>query len=113
MPLVQRRGFLLQSGLAAAGLAFWSPPLFSQPARKIKITEIEAHEILPPYHDYHAEWLFRYQGLHSRLRTVYIVKTDAGIEGYGENWGISLERLQGVPGHQSLRLDQRPSGTCP
>jgi L-alanine-DL-glutamate epimerase-like enolase superfamily enzyme len=87
MALTHRRGFLLQSGLAAAGLPFWSSPLFSQPARKIKITEIEAHEILPPYHDYHAEWLFRYQGLHSRLRTVYIVKTDAGLEGYGENWG--------------------------
>ena len=87
MALVHRRGFLLQSGLAAAGLPFWSSPLFSQLARKIKITEIEAHQILPPYHDYHAEWLFRYQGLNSRLRTIYIVKTDAGIEGYGENWG--------------------------
>ena len=87
MTLVHRRGFLLQSGLAAASLPFWSSSLFSQLARKIKITDIEAHEVLPPYHDYHAEWLFRYQGLHSRLRTIYIVKTDAGIEGYGENWG--------------------------
>ena len=86
MALIHRRGFLRQSGLAAACLPFWSS-LFSQLARKIKITEIEAHEVLPPYHDYHAEWLFRYQGLHSRLRTIYIVKTDAGIEGCGENWG--------------------------
>jgi L-alanine-DL-glutamate epimerase-like enolase superfamily enzyme len=87
MALTHRRGFLRQSGLAAAGLPFWSSSLFAELARTIRITEIEAHEVLPPYHEYHAEWLFRYQGLHSRLRTVYIVKTDAGLEGYGENWG--------------------------
>ena len=87
MALVHRRGFLRRSGLAAASLPFWSSSLFSQLGRKIKITDIEVHQVLPPYHDYHAEWLFRYQGLQSRLRTIYIVKTDAGIEGYGENWG--------------------------
>jgi L-alanine-DL-glutamate epimerase-like enolase superfamily enzyme len=55
----------------------------------MKITEIEIHEVLIPFHDYNATTLFRYQGLNVQLHTVYIVKTDIGLEGYGENEGAA------------------------
>jgi L-alanine-DL-glutamate epimerase-like enolase superfamily enzyme len=57
-----------------------------------KITGIEIHEILPPYDDYHARTLFRYHGLGVQLRTIYVVKTDTGLEGLGESWGPAPKR---------------------
>jgi glucarate dehydratase len=57
-----------------------------------KITDIEIHEILPPYHDYHAKTLFRYHGLGVQLRTIYVVKTDSELEGLGESWGLAPKR---------------------
>jgi hypothetical protein len=60
----------------------------------MRITEIQIHEILLPYHDYNATWLFRYQGIETQLRTVYIVKTDVGLEGYGESGGPAQKKDQ-------------------
>ena len=53
----------------------------------MKITSVEIHEILAPFHKYHASNLFRYHGLGVQLRTIYVVKTDIGLEGFGESWG--------------------------
>src|SRR5204863_3379726 len=61
-------------------------------AAKIKITSVEMHEILAPFHKYHAKNLFRYHGLSIQLRAIYVVKTDAGLEGYGESWGPAPKR---------------------
>ncbi len=52
-----------------------------------RITDIEFHEVYIPYHDYNAKVLLRYHGLKFPLRTILIVKTDSGLEGYGELWG--------------------------
>jgi L-alanine-DL-glutamate epimerase-like enolase superfamily enzyme len=53
----------------------------------MRITDVEMHEVLIPYHDYHAATLFRYHGLGGQLRTIYVVRTDGDLEGYGESWG--------------------------
>ena len=79
MSLLSRRRFL---PAAAAGLAS-----IARARGAMRITAIEPHEILPPYHDYNARTLSRYQGLGTQLRTIYIVKTDTGLEGLGEVWG--------------------------
>ena len=76
------------------GLARFSNQPMSKASRRMRITEIEIHEILLPFHDYNATWLFRYQGIDTQLRTVYIVKTDIGLEGYGESWGPAQKKDQ-------------------
>jgi L-alanine-DL-glutamate epimerase-like enolase superfamily enzyme len=53
----------------------------------LTITGIDVHEILPPFHDYNAQALFRYNGLGNQLRTIFVLKTNQGLEGYGESWG--------------------------
>jgi len=62
-------------------------PLAAWAQARMKITAVEIHEILTPFHREHSDNLFRYHGLGVQLRTIYIVKTDAGLEGYGESWG--------------------------
>ncbi len=74
---------------AAAMVRF---PLQAAPAETfrpapMKITDVEVHEILPPYQDYNASHLFRYQALGFQTRVVYIIRTDLGLEGYGETGG--------------------------
>ena len=54
---------------------------------ELRITDIEAHEVCPPFHDYNRRWLFRYHGLGIQLRTIYVAKTQSGLEGIGESWG--------------------------
>ena len=57
-------------------------------ASSLRITEIERHEILLPYHDFNATTLFRYHGLGIQLRTIFIAKTNVdGLIGYGDAWG--------------------------
>ena len=87
---LDRRQFLVSATLGAAALAGpgWLRAMPPRKAREdLKITDIEVHEICPPYHDYNALWLFRYHGLGVQLRTVYVVKTSSGLEGVGESWG--------------------------
>ena len=74
MPTFTRRMFLGSAASAAV-------------RRTLTITDIETHEILLPYADYHAGNLFRYHGLGVQLRTVYVLKTNTGLEGLGESWG--------------------------
>src|SRR4029434_4301304 len=81
-------GTLGLSGVSKSllGRAGFSSQTISKASQPMRITEIEIHEILLPFHDYNATWLFRYQGIETQLRAVYIVKTDIGLEGYGESW---------------------------
>ena len=51
---------------------------------RLKITEVEVHEIVAPYQDYNARWLVRHRRLGFQGRTVYVIRTDKGLEGYGE-----------------------------
>jgi len=93
-----RRELLLTAAASAAGLWSLSKRLDAggadeaarraRSASSLRVTEIETHEILLPYHDFNARTLFRYHGLGIQLRTVYIAKTNhEGLEGYGEAWG--------------------------
>ena len=97
---------------------------------KMKIVEIEEHEVVPPFHDYNAETLFRYHGLSLQTRVIYVVRTDVGLGGLRRERRPAEEgSLQGLPWHRSVRLDgghQEPahehgrlrphgeiSGSCP
>jgi L-alanine-DL-glutamate epimerase-like enolase superfamily enzyme len=93
MRLSNRRRFLKNAALGAIGSS-WSPGVLlgasprSAGARgPLEITDIEIHEILPPFHDYNARTMFRYHGLAVQSRSVLVVKTDKGLEGYGESPG--------------------------
>jgi len=53
----------------------------------MRIVEIEAHEVLPPYQDFNALALARYHGRSIQVRSILVVRADNGLEGYGEAWG--------------------------
>ena len=89
--MLARRQFLKSMALASAGIMGNLHPLPARMRRVLKITDIEAHEIVLPYRDYNAKALFRYHGLTLQRRTVYIVHTDKGLEGYGERGGPASE----------------------
>ena len=97
MSLLSRRRFM---GLAALSAAVQSPSVrlshaaetrlreTAAPARRrMRITEIEVHQAPMRFQDFNATTLFRYHGLAFVYRTFYIVKTDVGLEGYGESIG--------------------------
>ena len=85
-PMIHRRR-LLKTAALGAGLAPFHLSLLSEARARMKIVEIEEHEVVAPYHDYNAEALFRYHGLSLQRRIIYVVKTDTGLEGYGESGG--------------------------
>jgi L-alanine-DL-glutamate epimerase-like enolase superfamily enzyme len=70
----------------------------------MRITRIEIHSILPPYQDFNATTLSRYHGRAIQERTILVVRTDTGLEGYGETWG----RL-----HGGEALQEKYAGTSP
>jgi L-alanine-DL-glutamate epimerase-like enolase superfamily enzyme len=53
----------------------------------MRITDIEAHTIWPPYNDFNAHTLKRYHGPLIQCRTVYVVHTDTGLQGISDSWG--------------------------
>lgn len=55
----------------------------------MKIIDVEVHTICPPFGDWCADTLRRYQGADSQYRTIIVVHTDNGIEGLGEIGGLS------------------------
>jgi muconate cycloisomerase len=83
---LSRRTLLRAAALGCAAPRFLAGGSSSK-RRTLTITDIETHEILLPYDAYHASNLFRYHGLGVQLRTVYVLKTDTGLEGLGESWG--------------------------
>jgi L-alanine-DL-glutamate epimerase-like enolase superfamily enzyme len=94
MTILDRRRFLGAMALGCAGFSSRPRVLQSATARArargpLEITDIEYHEVLPPYHDYNAQTLFRYHGFRVQLRTILVVKTDKGLEGYGEYPGFA------------------------
>ncbi len=103
-----RRRTLLHRGLAGIGaLLPYGAPAQEAPVRRnegkgpMRITEIEVHEILLPFHEHNAVTISRYHGLGVQLRTIYVVRTDTGLEGLGDSWGrgptrADLERYVGA-----------------
>jgi L-alanine-DL-glutamate epimerase-like enolase superfamily enzyme len=85
MSALHRRRFLGTAALGAAGL-------LAAARRAMRITDLEIHEVLLPYHDYNATALFRYHGLNFQTRAIYILKTDVGLEGYGESYGVAPKK---------------------
>jgi len=55
----------------------------------LRITDIERHVVHLPLNDYHGATLYRCQGSEIMARTVFVVKTENGMEGYGEGMGSS------------------------
>ena len=53
----------------------------------MKITDVEIHQICPPFGEWCRDTLVRYQGPDYRIRTVFVIKTDNGLEGLGEMAG--------------------------
>lgn len=97
-----RRSFLKSAagGLAAsacAGLS-WANCLLrpaylhAQTADRVRIVDIESHEIWPEYEDWISYQLNHYYG--PTRRTVYVVRTDSGLEGLGEGGQQPEEVLQ-------------------
>ena len=82
--MIHRRRLLKMAALTAS-LAPFPVSLLSAVRGKMKIIDIEEHEIVPPFQDYNALELFRYHGLSIQTRMIYVVKTDIGLEGYGES----------------------------
>jgi L-alanine-DL-glutamate epimerase-like enolase superfamily enzyme len=75
-----RRRFLRSLAGWTAATAFGAG--VAKPFPKIKITEIETHRITVEYEDWIAYQLNHFYG--PSRRTVYVVHTDAGLEGLGE-----------------------------
>ena len=82
--MIHRRRLLKMAALTAS-LAPFPVSLLSAVRGIMKIIDIEEHEIVPPFQDYNALELFRYHGLSIQTRIIYVVKTDIGLEGYGES----------------------------
>lgn len=94
MKPVTRRQFVQSAAACTLGAASLCRPqsnavaaLIEQGKGKLRIAEIETHEVLPPVAEENFTWLFRYHGVGLQLRTIYVVRTDNGLTGYGENWG--------------------------
>jgi len=61
----------------------------------MRIAEIEVHPVFIPYRAFNAQVLARYHGRQIQQRTILVVRTDSGLEGYGESWGaLDGERLR-------------------
>ncbi len=94
MPTITRRCFLTSTAVTLSGAASLSRILRAaekSPALKSqsRVVDIERHAILAPFHEFNAKALYRCQGLENNYRTVFVVKTENGTEGYGESWGRS------------------------
>ena len=86
----------------------------------MKITDIETHVICPPFQAWNSEALTRYQGPDFRYRTVFVARTDNGLEGLGEHTGRSwngmdewIDRLCGTNPCDWLAHPMLPIGLAP
>ena len=89
-----RRKFLTR--LAGAGATLVAPQLgrnrwlaaAERVRDKLKITDVESYTLYLPYHDFNATNLLRYHGDRLQANTVLLVKTDVGLVGAGQSWGV-------------------------
>ena len=86
----------------------------------MKIIDIERHVICPPFHAWNSDALIRYHGTGYCYRTIYVFRTDTGLEGLGEHlhedWGGMdewLERLRGSNPAEWLAHPSLPIGLAP
>ena len=89
-----RRHFLTSAATATA--AWYLPPEQTNAATyldrarrksdRIKITDIESHEIYIPWHAFNRQELFRYHGHRLRARSIILLRTNVGLTGVGETW---------------------------
>ena len=89
-----RRHFLTSAATATA--AWYLPPEQTNAATyldrarrksdRIKITDIESHEIYIPWHAFNRQELFRYHGYRLRARSIILLRTNVGLTGVGETW---------------------------
>ena len=89
-----RRAFL--STAAAVGLGGWcgllqpgTRRLYARSRQGLRVTEIERHVVRLPFNDFNAKELYHAQGPEIMTRTIFVLKTENGLEGYGESWGSS------------------------
>ena len=96
LPESNRRAFLrTAAAVGATGFGGWFRPetcwggVSSDSLASLCITDIERHVVLLPLNDYHSTALYRCQGSEIMSRTIFVVKTENGLEGYGEGLGSS------------------------
>ncbi|MCH2203550.1 MAG: hypothetical protein MK102_16405 [Fuerstiella sp.] len=89
-----RRTFLTR--LAGAGAGLLVPPLCPNPwllaaervRDRLRITEIESYTFYLPYHEFNSTDLLRYHSYRLQANTVILVRTNVGLVGTGQSWGI-------------------------
>jgi len=93
--MYDRRTFLMSlAAISGAGLlapraasAKWLSRARSS-RDKLKISGIERYELYLPYHEFNGSSLSRYHGYRIQATTVILVKTNLGLVGAGESWGV-------------------------
>src|SRR5439155_2654347 len=60
-------------------------------AERLRIADLEVHQVLPPLQSYNARTLLRAMGVGGQARALYVLKAGA-LEGYGEAWGVAPSR---------------------
>lgn len=93
--MYDRRTFV-KNLAAGIGIGLVAPPIASSKSLlaataardKLKVTDIERYEVYLPYHAFNAQHLFRYHGYRIQANTVLLVKTNLGLVGAGQSWGV-------------------------
>jgi len=91
MQTLERRRFLQFAGLPALLSARLLRAATEAGAGKLRVSDLEIHEVFPPFCDYNARQLLRYAGLQSQARAVYVLRVGS-LEGYGEAWARAPKR---------------------
>ena len=91
MQILERRRFLQFAGLPALLSARLLRAATEAGAGKLRVSDLEIHEVFPPFCDYNARQLLRYAGLQSQARAVYVLRVGS-LEGYGEAWAPAPKR---------------------
>jgi L-alanine-DL-glutamate epimerase-like enolase superfamily enzyme len=89
---LDRRSFLL----AALAPAFCLEGAARAQAERLRVTDLEVHQVLPPLQAYNARTLLRAMGTDGQARGIYVLKA-GGLEGYGETWGLAPARDRLAP----------------
>lgn len=93
--LTRRALLAAGAGAAGAGMALAGSARLAQAAasnERLRITDIESHEINVPYEDWIAYELNHYYG--PTRRTIYVVHTNTGLTGLGESHSPEPDSVQ-------------------